>query len=574
VSDFLTFIGISVPEEIAVLFFALSVLGVRPERRPVRFALTGFCLAILYYLCWKLLLPVGFLIEVSAQILILIAALSVAWSIPIRYSFVATGNVFSLVVCIQTLFMAFVPLFASTTPPFSEGLLRPVLAWTEIAILAAGALAVRRLGFALMAGEAAPAKTARIQGWKMLALGTQVTLLAAILSLNANYLLNSAMHDPSRPGDALRLLGGLSMLFGAASFAVYLIIVRETVDRQNANRVLSGLISHLPGLVYRRGVDGDFPVLHAEFGVLGGSGEPAVRSLGRTGAAWLLEVEEEDRPALVRAVADAIAAGSGYEAEYRLRGPAGAEVWVLDRGEIIRNDDGTAVASEGFVEDISDRRRAERELGAARRERDKLTAELFHRTGNCMQIVSSMIRLRSSFPLGADGDGGLPYGDIAIRVEAIGIAHQMLLPGGDLSVLDFDAYVAELVGRFLGREEGRGTTAGLSLAPVKTSIDQAVSAGLLITELLLNAERYGISEDGRCALSISLEVAEPGTIRITVGDEGPGLPAGLELASLTSYGLPIANELARKQLNGTLELSEGPGLRCVLTFPSAIRQRV
>lgn len=571
-NDFLTFIGISVPEEIAVLFFALGVLGVRPERRPVRFALTGLCLAFLYYLCWKLLLPVGFLIEVSAQILILIAALAVAWSVPLRYAFVATGNVFSLVVCIQTLFMAFVPLFASTTPPFSEGPLRPILAWTEIAILAAAALAVRRLGFALMAGEAAPAKTARIQGWKMLALGTQVTLLAALLSLNANYLLNGAMHDPSRPGDALRLLGGLSMLFGAASFAVYLIIVRETADRQNANRALSGLISHLPGLVYRRSVDGDLAVIQAEIGVLGGTGEPVVRSLGRTGASWLPAVEEADRQAVVRAVSEAVATGGGYEAEYRLRGPAGAETWVLDRGEIVRGADGAAVASEGFIEDISDRKRAERELREAQLVRDRLTAELFHRTGNCMQIVSSMIRLRSSY--GEGRDAGLPYGDIAIRVEAIGIAHQLLLPGGDLSVLDFDAYVAELLSRFLGRDGGRRTIASLSLAPVKTSIDQAVSAGLLITELLLNAERYGVSADGRCALSISLEEAEPGAIRITVGDEGPGFPAGLELASLTSYGLPIASELARKQLNGTLEFSAGPGLRCVLTFPSVIRQRV
>lgn len=571
-SDFLTFIGISVPEETAVLFFALSVLGVRPERRPVRFALTGFCLAILYYICWKLLLPVGFLIEVSAQILILIAALAVAWSIPIRYSFVATGNVFSLVVCIQTLFMAFVPIFASTTPPFSEGLLRPVLAWTEIAILVAASLTVRRLGFALMAGEAAPAKTARIQGWKMLALGTQVTLLAALLSLNANYLLIDGINDPSRPGDALRVLGGLSMLFGAASFAVYLIIVRETADRQSANRALSGLISHLPGLVYRRGVDGDFAVVQAEIGVLGGTGEPVVRALGRSGASWLPAVEEADRQALVRAVSEAVATGGGYEAEYRLRGPAGAEVWVLDRGEIVRGADGAAIASEGFIEDISVRKRAERELEASQRERDRLTAELFHRTGNSMQIVSSMIRLRASYQEGRAAE--LPFGDIAFRVEAIGIAHQLLQPGGDLSVLDFDTYMEELLSRFLGRDAGRRTTASLSLSPVKTSIDQAVAAGLLVTELLLNAERYGISEDGRCSLLIGLEEVEGERIRISIGDEGPGLPEDLELGSLTSYGLPIAHELARKQLNGTLELSAGPGLRCVLTFPSVIRQRV
>jgi len=78
---------------------------------------------------------------------------------------------------------------------------------------------------------------------------------------------------------------------------------------------------------------------------------------------WLDRVHPEDLPAL-RAALDAHLAGATprLEAEYRMRGPDGAERWMLCRGLAVRGPDGRAARMAGSQSDITRRKSYELKL--------------------------------------------------------------------------------------------------------------------------------------------------------------------------------------------------------------------
>ncbi len=51
-----------------------------------------------------------------------------------------------------------------------------------------------------------------------------------------------------------------------------------------------------------------------------------------------------------------------------------------------------------------------------------------------------------------------------------------------------------------------------------------------------------------------------------MGDSGDGLPPGLDFRNTTSLGLQLVNTLVG-QLEGTIDMGEGPGATFRITFP-------
>ena len=83
---------------------------------------------------------------------------------------------------------------------------------------------------------------------------------------------------------------------------------------------------------------------------------------GLDGTAWTAIVHPDDVEAAGRAWAAALAAGSHYETEFRIRRADGAYRWFLVRAEPLRGPDGAAVRWIGTNTDIEERRRAAAQL--------------------------------------------------------------------------------------------------------------------------------------------------------------------------------------------------------------------
>ena len=132
--------------------------------------------------------------------------------------------------------------------------------------------------------------------------------------------------------------------------------------------LLASLLRCVPGVVYRCGNDRDMtPEFFSEgvYGLTGYSPEDFVS--GRIRRADL--VVTEDRARILAETQAALAARLPFTLEYRLRTADGGEKWVREHSHGVFAPDGTMQALDGFIEDITERRRDDQAL---RRQTERL----------------------------------------------------------------------------------------------------------------------------------------------------------------------------------------------------------
>ncbi len=234
------------------------------------------------------------------------------------------------------------------------------------------------------------------------------------------------------------------------------------------------------------------------------------------------------------------------------------------------------------VLDITARKRAEEAMKRALAEKEVLLKEVHHRVKNNLQVVSGLLDLQAERlpdPLVRQA-----LKESQSRIKSIGLVHEQLYQSAGLARLDFKAYVQSLVAHLFHANLGKGQVVHLDLRMAEVTLDlsTAVPCGLLINELVTNALKHafptaGPVDAGREAGAaggpeprheILLTWEDAGTSwRLTVGDNGPGLPAGFDWERTKSLGLRLVPLLAR-QLKGGVRLEPGPGCRLIPRSPT------
>ena len=103
----------------------------------------------------------------------------------------------------------------------------------------------------------------------------------------------------------------------------------------------------------------------------------------------------------------------------------------------------------------------------------------------------------------------------------------------------------------------------MTLAPVSIQTTRAVSLGLVLTELVINVQKYAYG-GGAGPLWISLE-EDRDRLRLIVADQGEGQAESAPQGG--GFGTRMIDSLI-KQLEGRIEhLPNEPGLRVVVTAP-------
>jgi len=205
-------------------------------------------------------------------------------------------------------------------------------------------------------------------------------------------------------------------------------------------------------------------------------------------------------------------------------------------------------------------------------EKELLLRELHHRVKNNLAVMISLVRLqrgRSSNPEFLEAADQLTS-----RIFAISLAHDQLYRDRELAAVDPSRYIEALVANLasgLGLEASR---IGLSMDTEGRLIpvDAAISLGLIVNEVLMNALKHASSgTGGRPSIRLSLS-AEGEEYRLAICDDGPGPGKAGEDAPGT-LGLKLVRALAQG-LGGRTDLSPidgkaGPiGARFELTFPA------
>ena len=127
-------------------------------------------------------------------------------------------------------------------------------------------------------------------------------------------------------------------------------------------RRLETLISNLPGMVYRTLNDPSWPMETVEGEVEALTGYPP-EAIETNEVVWGTEVvHPEDRESMWEAVQESLAEDRPFEVTYRIITGDGRTKWVWERGRGVYNDEGELSALEGFITDLTERKKYEKQL--------------------------------------------------------------------------------------------------------------------------------------------------------------------------------------------------------------------
>ena len=146
---------------------------------------------------------------------------------------------------------------------------------------------------------------------------------------------------------------------------------RAKTALEESERMLSTLISNLPGMVYRARNEADWPM---EFVSDGASELVGYRSetIERGEVSWGDLIEESESDRLWRTVQTCIEADEPFEVTYEVETADGEARWMWERGRVVDvAEDGVEIL-EGFITDVTARKERERELTAEREFSEKL----------------------------------------------------------------------------------------------------------------------------------------------------------------------------------------------------------
>jgi two-component sensor histidine kinase/CheY-like chemotaxis protein len=215
--------------------------------------------------------------------------------------------------------------------------------------------------------------------------------------------------------------------------------------------------------------------------------------------------------------------------------------------------------------EIEERQRAEDQLKASLREKEVLLREIHHRVKNNLQIIATLFNLQAGRIPDPSARGLLV--ESQNRVKSMALIHEKLYRSRDLARIDFGAYIRNLTAHLV--RSYAVSPAALKLEvdaeQVSLGVDTAIPCGLIINELVCNALKHAFPGDRPGAIHIDLHKAEGHHYVLTVRDDGIGFPKDLDFRNTESLGLQIVTALT-KQLDGSIELSNGAGTAFTITF--------
>ena len=203
-------------------------------------------------------------------------------------------------------------------------------------------------------------------------------------------------------------------------------------------------------------------------------------------------------------------------------------------------------------------------ISSQRREKEVILREICHRVKNNLQVVESLLRIKSRSLADTTARGAFDNSMQRIRVMAM--VHEHFYQTPNLDGVSLVAYLRGLIDGALAAHPGKPGKAKFELDVEEFSLplDVAIPFGLLMNELLSNCLEHGLPKGSAGKIHVSVRRTANG-VRLVIKDNGIGLPEGFDPARRTTMGLKLASGLAR-QLGGTLNFASSGGCRVQADF--------
>ncbi len=277
-------------------------------------------------------------------------------------------------------------------------------------------------------------------------------------------------------------------------------------------------------------------------------------------------LDQTQLPKAFRILDEIVKTGSQKQpAEFKLRKKDGTFVWVETEASVILRE-GKFLAIQGIARDITDRKKAEEELKASLQEKEALLGEIHHRVKNNLQVISSLLdmrTLRTSDPKVVD-----LCRDARAKIQTMALIHTHIYQSGRFSQIDMRDYLRELVS-YLSQvysEKRKHIIPVVTQADVCLSVTQAVPLAIILNEAISNAFKHAYKSREKGKVEIRLVKTDKDTVRLSVKDRGIGLPPGVDIYRAQTLGLKLIRNLVKDQLKGVLRVGQDGGTEIIVEF--------
>ncbi len=406
----------------------------------------------------------------------------------------------------------------------------------------------------------------------------------------------------------VEISAGLTLWRGKSAGGVIFHDITDHKDAQQkskeSERMLSSLVSNLPGMVYRCRNDRERTMLIASDGCEKLTGY-TTDELTNHGVNYEELIHPEDRPRVRKIMHLAMGNRHPWRLEYRIITKTGSLKWVRDQGEGILNDYGSVSHMEGFIIDITDWRHAEDALRKLEERQNRaeqlayvgeMAARLNHDIKNPLATVLAGLDLLAR-QIAGDEEKLAILDKTTAEVRNVSSLVSDLLSTARIDRFEprpvlVNTMLEELAAGFmpLARRNGLEVENSSPADSVTITVDTKAFRRLM-GNLIINAvdvlPRGGIIRVGHRLLSEGeRDQLYPGfegdVAAITVSDNGPGIPRDIIDHVFTPFfttkkggtglGLAIAHDIVESH-GGKLVVGSAPGRETSFTahFPAGER---
>jgi len=274
----------------------------------------------------------------------------------------------------------------------------------------------------------------------------------------------------------------------------------------------------------------------------------------------------EDAKKLETAVIEALQNGIDYDLDLEAVMPSGQKKNLHIIGIPEKNEKGNITNIKGTLQDITERKAAEEQIKRSLVEKETLLKELYHRTKNNMQVITSMLSMQDRVNKNEKIKEVIQ--NIKLKVKSMALVHQKLYQSKDLSRINLKEYIHDLCLQIASNylSESMRISFKFDLKDIYCLMDTAIPLGLLINELVTNAFKYAWPEVTKGEMQIGLTRNKDGFIIFTLADDGVGLKKSFDINKDKNLGLDTVMLLGENQLKGNLAFENKNGVSWKLKF--------
>lgn len=238
------------------------------------------------------------------------------------------------------------------------------------------------------------------------------------------------------------------------------------------------------------------------------------------------------------------------ESDFRVK-VQGEEKYLRAFTRILRDVNTKVKGMVGVIYDITADKRLQMQLESSLEEKNILIKEVHHRVKNNMQLISSIMALKS-YDLDDDKSKAI-FNEINDRIKAMSVIHDKLYTFYNVSEIDIAEYLRHIASELQVLQGSSGITIDVKASKAILDVEKALLIGLMVSEMVNNAIKHGFQKDQVGKVTIHFGKKDK-KLLLRVLNDGEKLTADM-LESRTGLGISLIKTFV-KQLEGTLELDD------------------